>query len=166
MSRDSSVAFDGDSTCCKSVARNLCTLRMPKFGASLRDVRRDGCVFAACAVMGRGYGGIMELCCPRSDSLCDRCIADALAQMSGVAACRGEFWAMKVSERCAIRRPWPPYEGRCRELALRRVFDLASDERLREQLAMLVVKWASRWWERAGRAFPQLEIERSRSSRI
>jgi hypothetical protein len=84
-------------------------------------------------------------CCSR-DQLCDRCLADALAQLRGVAACRGEYWARTVSTRVARSKPWPSYEGRCRTIARSKVDDLGRDERLREELARLCVFWAARWW--------------------
>ncbi|HEU0030929.1 MAG TPA: hypothetical protein VFQ53_09855 [Kofleriaceae bacterium] len=88
-------------------------------------------------------------CCAR-DQLCDRCLHDGLAQLRGVAACRGEFWARSVAGRTRRRTAWPGYAGRCAELARDKVSDLARDARLREALAQLVVEWAARWWDRNG----------------
>jgi hypothetical protein len=84
-------------------------------------------------------------CCPR-DQLCDRCLADALAQLRGVAACRGEYWARTVADRVPRKRPWPAYEGRCASIARDKVRDLGRDARLREELAKLCAHWAARWW--------------------
>jgi hypothetical protein len=84
-------------------------------------------------------------CCTR-DPLCDRCLADALAQLRGVAACRGEHWARGVARRVSHRRPWPSYEGRCASIAREKVRDLGRDERLREELARVCATWAARWW--------------------
>jgi hypothetical protein len=84
-------------------------------------------------------------CCSR-DQLCDRCLEDALAQLRGVAACRGEYWARSVASRVARTKPWPAYEGRCASIAREKVDDLGRDARLREELARLCVHWAARWW--------------------
>jgi len=85
-------------------------------------------------------------CCPR-DQLCDRCVADALAQLRGVAACRGAFWAVRVGERVRHGRPWPSYDDpKCRAIALSKVADLAVDDRLRDHLACIVNAWATRRW--------------------
>lgn len=84
-------------------------------------------------------------CCAR-DQPCDRCLADALAQLRGVAACRGEFWARAVAARVSRECPWPPFAGRCAVIARRKVRDLADDERLRERLARIAVDCAARWW--------------------
>jgi len=40
-------------------------------------------------------------CCTR-DKLCDRCLEDTLAQLRGVAACRGENWANRVAARVIV----------------------------------------------------------------
>jgi len=86
-------------------------------------------------------------CCARAQ-LCDRCLHDNLAQLRGVAACRGEFWARSVALRVSDRARWPSYDGRCAGIARSKVSDLGIDERLREALARLVVEWAARWWSR------------------
>jgi hypothetical protein len=85
-------------------------------------------------------------CCSR-DQLCDRCLADAVAQLRGVAACRGEHWARTVADRVTRRGPWPTYEGRCARIARDKVVDLGRDMRLREELARLCAQWAARWWQ-------------------
>jgi len=80
--------------------------------------------------------------------LCDRCVDDGLAHLRGVAACRGERWALTVAARCPrLRgRPWPAYDGRAAELARRKVADLTRDDRLRELLAVELAAWAARRW--------------------
>lgn len=88
-------------------------------------------------------------CCSRT-ALCDRCLRDQLAQLRGVAACRGEFWARSVAERAWRSVPWPEYGGRCADVARAKIEDLAVDPRLREELARLVVHWAARFWAREG----------------
>jgi hypothetical protein len=85
-------------------------------------------------------------CCTR-DQLCDRCLADALAQLRGVAACRGEYWARSVAGRHPRNGAWPGYDGRCARIAREKVEDLGRDARLREELARLCAEWAARWWQ-------------------
>ena len=84
-------------------------------------------------------------CCSR-DQLCDRCLADALAQLRGVAACRGEHWARGVADRVSRAQAWPAYEGKCASIARGKVRDLGREARLREELARLCAHWAARWW--------------------
>jgi hypothetical protein len=91
------------------------------------------------------------VCCARRDHLCERCRADALAQLAGVAACRGEVWARSVAQRCAAARSWPLFEGRCAQIARRKVADLATDLPLREELAQRAVQAAARWWSQRRR---------------
>jgi hypothetical protein len=86
-------------------------------------------------------------CCAR-DRLCDRCLQDNLAQLRGVAACRGEYWARSVALRVSRRQSWPSYAGRCARIAHDKVSDLGADARLQGELARLVVEWAARWWAR------------------
>lgn len=85
------------------------------------------------------------LCGCARDQLCDRCVDDAFAQLRGVAACRGEVWAMAVAKTCPRTRPWPCSE-RARAIARRKVADLAADERLCARLASELERWAARWW--------------------
>ncbi|MBA3457679.1 MAG: hypothetical protein H0T42_31645 [Deltaproteobacteria bacterium] len=82
--------------------------------------------------------------CPR-DRMCDRCVADSFAQLRGVAACRGEVWAMSVAERCRRSQPWPASD-RATAIAQRKIADLTSDSRLAELLGRELVRWAARWW--------------------
>lgn len=89
-------------------------------------------------------------CCTR-ERLCDRCLQDRLAQLRGVAACRGETWARSVALRTRRQRAWPAYGGRCATLARAKVSDLGRDARLQDELARLVVEWAARWWSREAR---------------
>ena len=79
------------------------------------------------------------------DQLCDRCVDDAFAQLRGVAACRGEVWAMAVAKSCPRDQPWPCTE-RARVIARRKVADLCADERLASRLAGELQHWAARWW--------------------
>jgi len=87
------------------------------------------------------------LCGCARDQLCDRCVEDAFAQLRGVAACRGEVWAMAVAKQCPRTRPWP-CSARARAIARRKVGDLSADARLAERLAGEVERWAARWWTR------------------
>jgi len=85
------------------------------------------------------------LCGCSRDQLCDRCVDDGFAQLRGVAACRGEVWAMAVAKQCRRDRPWPCNE-RARAIARRKVSDLCADPRLATRLAGEVERWAARWW--------------------
>jgi hypothetical protein len=84
------------------------------------------------------------------DRLCDRCVDDAFAQLRGVAACRGEVWAMTVAKTCRRDRPWPcsssGLDDRAWAIARRKVADLTADARLAERLAGELQHWAARWW--------------------
>lgn len=84
-------------------------------------------------------------CCDR-EPLCDRCLQDAQGHLQGVAACRGDHWARCVAQRVRFRTPWPSYDGRCAEIARRKVADIARDPRLREILARVVHHYAERRW--------------------
>jgi hypothetical protein len=76
-------------------------------------------------------------------------MSDALAQLRGVAACRGETWAMRVVGRTHARPPWPTFDDpKCRAIARRKVADLAVDERLRDELALIANVWAALRWSR------------------
>ncbi len=88
------------------------------------------------------------LCGCKRDHLCSRCSDDAFAQLRGVAACRGEVWAMDVARRFTIMRPWPAFAGRAADLARTKVIDLASDPALVDRLARELAHWAARWWTR------------------
>jgi hypothetical protein len=83
------------------------------------------------------------------DQLGDRCVDDAFAQLRGVAACRGEVWAMSVAKTCARTQPWP-CTARARAIAERKVADLCADARLQSRLASELARWAARWWDHAG----------------
>ncbi|MBA3392127.1 MAG: hypothetical protein H0T89_05755 [Deltaproteobacteria bacterium] len=83
------------------------------------------------------------------DELCDRCLDDAFAQLRGVAACRGEVWAMDVARQVPRTRPWPATD-RATSIARRKVGDLSSDPRLAARLAAELERWAARWWSGPG----------------
>src|SRR5262245_2692367 len=86
-------------------------------------------------------------CCAR-DQLCDRCRSDQLAQLRGVAASRGEFWAMRVAERLRTRRAWPGFDDpKCNRIAHAKVADLTRDPRLASALARITHEWAARRWQ-------------------
>lgn len=88
------------------------------------------------------------LCGCARDQLCDRCVDDAFAQLRGVAACRGEVWAMEVAKQCPRGRPWP-CSPRAHAIARRKVGDLSADARLADRLAGELERWAARWWTHA-----------------
>ena len=77
--------------------------------------------------------------------LCDACLEQHLQWHRGVAQCRGEGWARAIANVCPIDVPWPRTE-RARQIARRKVADLASDERLLELLADECELGAERWW--------------------
>jgi len=83
--------------------------------------------------------------------MCDRCVEDSFAQLRGVAACRGEVWAMSVAERCSRAQPWPASD-RATEIAQRKIRDLTSDARLGDLLVRELLRWAARWWSAPQRA--------------
>jgi hypothetical protein len=80
--------------------------------------------------------------------MCTRCNDDAFAQLRGVAACRGEVWAMDIARRAPQPRPWPAYDGKAASIARAKVTDLAADPALLDRLARELSHWAARWWSR------------------
>lgn len=88
--------------------------------------------------------------CPR-DQLCDLCFQGSWENLRGVAATRGEVWAMAVARRVRLDRPWPD-SGRAAAIARRKVEDLSRDRRLRAALAAELARWAARWWQGASAA--------------
>lgn len=60
----------------------------------------------------------------------------------GTAGARGAHWAADVIRRVGRARPWPPFEGKARAIALRKVADLGGDAVTREARAR-------HCWERA-----------------
>jgi hypothetical protein len=82
------------------------------------------------------------------DPLCDFCVEEKFSQLSGVVQSRGETWARNIAKVIPMTRPWPHTE-RTRAIALRKVSDLTTDERLRSKLATEVEIGACRWWNRA-----------------
>ena len=88
-------------------------------------------------------------CCADPAKLCDRCRADRFAQLRGVAACRGEVWAMDIARRRGRDVAWPTGSEAILAIARLKVDDLARDHELVEQLAGELVRWAERWWSSA-----------------
>jgi hypothetical protein len=80
-------------------------------------------------------------CSCSRDALCDQCVDDGFAQLRGVAACRGEYWAAHLP---ASSRPWNA--AKAIAIARLKVADLARDPRLLERLAAELVRWAQRRW--------------------
>ena len=91
--------------------------------------------------------------CARSQ-LCRTCLAGAFDNLRGVAACRGEVWAMDVARRCGFVRAWPA-SAKAHDIAARKVSDLGSDPVLVAKLAEVTAHWAQRWWSRAALADQQ-----------
>ena len=83
--------------------------------------------------------------CPR-DHLCDLCFKGTWDNLRGVAATRGEVWAMDVARSTPRRLRWPTGNDRMLAVARGKVSDLSEDGRLREELALELAKWAERWW--------------------
>lgn len=86
--------------------------------------------------------------CPR-DSLCDNCLARSIEWLGGVAASRGDGWAMSIARRRPglLARPWPALEGRAAEIAAGKVIDLTADRRLFARLLDTLNAAARRRWE-------------------
>jgi hypothetical protein len=53
----------------------------------------------------------------------------------GTAGARGAHWGAGVARRIGSSRPWPPFEGKARAIALRKVADLGGDDVTREARA-------------------------------
>jgi hypothetical protein len=87
--------------------------------------------------------------CPR-EQLCAACLDRALLWHSGMAAVWGGTWAESVAERHPelLVRPWPPAEGRAREIAVRKLAELAADPRVIEHLLEQHHAGAVRAWAR------------------
>lgn len=92
--------------------------------------------------------------CPR-DLLCDRCRADSFAQLRGVAARRGEGWADDLVRTIYREQPWPTGSEKMLGIARRKVEDIATDLKLREELAAELARYAERRW---------CELRRSRAT--
>jgi hypothetical protein len=45
------------------------------------------------------------------------------------AGCRGQYWAADVARTVGTARDWPPFEGKVKANALRKVHDLGGDAR-------------------------------------
>lgn len=86
--------------------------------------------------------------CPR-DQLCDVCFQGSWENLRGVAATRGEVWAMDLARRMRIDQPWPDGSPKVLAISRRKVADLSRDGRLLEELAAELARWAARWWRSA-----------------
>jgi hypothetical protein len=86
--------------------------------------------------------------CDREPPLCDRCVANALDHLGGVAASRGCAWAQSLSRVIDLDRPWPAETTeRMLAIARRKVSGIdGGDDRLRELLAERCVDGARSWW--------------------
>jgi len=77
--------------------------------------------------------------------------AQRLSYLEGTARARGYAWADRVAATRPelLGQPWPPFEGRCAEIARRLVGDEGSDDaELHETLARACWEDAARRWER------------------
>jgi hypothetical protein len=79
---------------------------------------------------------------------CQACIDQTMFWLEGTAALRGRLWAIRVSKKVPVNRPWPPYEDRCAELARKRVADIVSDAGTVDALARACHAAAAETWER------------------
>ena len=87
--------------------------------------------------------------CDGVTPLCDRCLEAKVQQMCGHAMARGYAWGEKIARLYgATAPPWPDFGGRARALAMAKVAELATDERLLERLAMHCWADAKRRYER------------------
>ncbi len=66
--------------------------------------------------------------------------------MHGCALSRGIYWAHSVAARVMTRAPWPPFEGRVRDIALSKVRDLAGNAWARELFARECWRRAAEEW--------------------
>ena len=90
-----------------------------------------------------------QICgCPR-DALCDACVTQRGAWLTGTAALRGERWGRAVAARATPSQraqSWPPYEGEAVARAIAKVRDLSVDRRLLKLLGRVVHGWAAAEW--------------------
>lgn len=85
---------------------------------------------------------------------CDHHQACATQPDAALASAIGAAWAVFVRSQIDVRQPWPAYEGRAEEIALRLVQGLAPEPR-RSELAR-ICHW------RAGLRWESLELPRIR----
>jgi hypothetical protein len=95
--------------------------------------------------MPRRYHSVVFCKCPRT-ALCEQCRLNLYAQLRGVAARRGDYWAERVAAATSTRQTWPPHEGRAAAIARRLVGDIADDPLLLEMLAAELAEFAARAW--------------------
>jgi hypothetical protein len=100
--------------------------------------------------------------CPR-DRLCPPCLERTVYWLGGGARVWGGRWAESVADRRPelLARPWPPAEGRAREIALHKLAQLSRDPRALEVLLERHQEGAERAWARL-QAMPAEELARWR----
>jgi hypothetical protein len=86
------------------------------------------------------------ICSCASEALCPDCYQRLRSQLEGTANFRGARWARKVAVAVGLGNPWPSFEGKCAEKALKQVFDLTSDPRLRAEFAEMAAERAATVW--------------------
>jgi hypothetical protein len=74
------------------------------------------------------------------------CVRQCLDWYRGLAQARGESWVRAVANVIAVDREWPDTE-RARDIARRKLGDVATDPHLVELLADHVLEGARRWWD-------------------
>lgn len=68
--------------------------------------------------------------------------------LMSTAGCRGHFWAAEVARKVGTARDWPPFDGKARLIALRKVDDRGGDAATKERRAFHCWRWAEFEWGR------------------
>jgi hypothetical protein len=76
------------------------------------------------------------LACCNGENFCAQRGA-SLACIRGAAECRGDRWAERVARKTKTRQPWPAFDGKCRDIAIRLVVDMDLNPNGRVWLATL-----------------------------
>jgi hypothetical protein len=66
---------------------------------------------------------------------CQPCIDQTVMWIGGQARGIGDRWARWVAAKVGTERDWPAYEGKCADIARRKVASLSQDEGVLEALA-------------------------------
>jgi|SRR5579862_108379 len=97
--------------------------------------------------------------CGGQPPLCSACYEQGRYWFSGPAGARGAAWAERVYGRLGDDKSkwptWPPYQGKARGIAERKVEGLTHDPRLAAELARRCYDAARDWYERARLTSPE-----------
>jgi hypothetical protein len=85
--------------------------------------------------------------CDGKSPRCDACVDQAMFWNAGTAAVRGRRWANETAAKVGTAKPWPPFEGKARDIALRWVRDIDGDPRVSEAFARRCHAAAAERWE-------------------